>query len=230
MTEANNTLCACGCQQVVLTPGHTWRRGHYAKVHPTHSRHTRRLLPQTPEERRAKDIVFSRAYRAANKEKVAAKSRAHRAAHKAEFAAKDHAYYLTHKEESTAYNRAYYLAHKAEIAGSVRAYNVTHKADIAARKRAYRARKATAPLNDLTHAQWVEIQTAQKHLCYYCGKRCKGQLTQDHITPLSKGGSHTLHNVIGACRSCNSRKRTGPPLQPVQPLLLTAAPSKKRTA
>lgn len=91
-----------------------------------------------------------------------------------------------------------------------------------------RARKAGVPLNDLTAAQWREIQEAQEHRCYYCHTRCKGRLTQDHLTPLSKGGSHTLHNVIGACVSCNSKKRTGPPPVPVQPLLLTIAPSKKK--
>lgn len=83
-----------------------------------------------------------------------------------------------------------------------------------------RARKRAVPRADLTHTQWVMIQEAQDHCCAYCGKRCKGHLTQDHITPLSQGGAHTLHNVVGACRSCNSRKHTGPPLTAVQPLLL----------
>lgn len=83
-----------------------------------------------------------------------------------------------------------------------------------------RAEKRRAPRNDLTRAQWLMIQQRQDHRCAYCGKRCKGKLTQDHITPLAFGGSHTLHNVIGACKSCNSRKHVGPPPVPVQPLLL----------
>lgn len=83
-----------------------------------------------------------------------------------------------------------------------------------------KARKRNVAVNDLTAVQWRTIQAAQDHRCAYCDKRCKGRLTQDHITPLAKGGNHTLHNVIGACSACNSRKRTGPPLCPVQPLLL----------
>lgn len=85
-----------------------------------------------------------------------------------------------------------------------------------------RARKLQAPLNDLILPQWQAIQAMQDHRCYYCGKRCKGKLTQDHILPLSRGGSHTLHNVIAACRSCNCSKHAGPPPKPVQPFLLTA--------
>lgn len=93
------------------------------------------------------------------------------------------------------------------------------------RRRAY---KANAPRNDFTHAQWVEMQAAYDHRCAYCKKRCKGHLTQDHLTPLSKGGSHTASNIIPACFSCNSKKHTGNVLQPVQPLLLTIAPAKPR--
>src|SRR6185503_10947093 len=41
-----------------------------------------------------------------------------------------------------------------------------------------RAREKGAPINDLTHAQWLEIQAVQDHRCFYCGKRRKGHLTQ----------------------------------------------------
>jgi 5-methylcytosine-specific restriction endonuclease McrA len=78
-------------------------------------------------------------------------------------------------------------------------------------------------LNDLSVAQWREIKVAYGHRCVYCGRKMQ-HLTQDHITPLSKGGSHTAPNVVPACLSCNSKKRARAPLVPVQPLLLTIAP------
>jgi hypothetical protein len=34
MASHQDTLCACGCQQIVAR-GSTWKRGHYAKVHPS---------------------------------------------------------------------------------------------------------------------------------------------------------------------------------------------------
>lgn len=88
------------------------------------------------------------------------------------------------------------------------------------RERRYRARKNGAPIHDLTAAQWADIKAAYGHRCVYCGRKMQA-LTQDHITPLIKGGSHTRSNVVPACRSCNSKKHTGGVLCPVQPLLLT---------
>lgn len=88
-----------------------------------------------------------------------------------------------------------------------------------------RAWKLSAPRNDLTNAQWSAILHHYNYRCVYCPPKCKDckkqthQLTQDHIEPYAKGGSNTVSNVVPACRSCNSRKHTGPPLKPVQPLL-----------
>jgi len=47
--------------------------------------------------------------------------------------------------------------------------------------------------------------------CQYCGKhrsqlRGREFLTRDHITPVSKGGDNTWHNVVTACSPCNNRK------------------------
>jgi 5-methylcytosine-specific restriction endonuclease McrA len=45
------------------------------------------------------------------------------------------------------------------------------------------------------------------HLCLYCGERfAPGQLTRDHVVPVSKGGRDVWTNVVSACRRCNHRK------------------------
>lgn len=56
----------------------------------------------------------------------------------------------------------------------------------------------------LTIEEWGEIKDQFHHRCAYC--RQGKPLTQDHVIPLSKGGSHTKENVVPACRSCNGRK------------------------
>lgn len=82
-----------------------------------------------------------------------------------------------------------------------------------------RAQQRQAAINDFTAAQWQEMLVAYRHHCVYCGRKMQ-RLTQDHLTPLAKGGNHTKSNIVPACRSCNSKKGKGAPLVPVQPLLL----------
>ena len=82
--------------------------------------------------------------------------------------------------------------------------------------RKVRAKGFTA---DLTQEQWEIIKNVFKQKCVYCGKRTR-RLTKDHVIPLSKGGALTLTNIVPACLSCNSKKRTGPPPSPLQTLFL----------
>jgi hypothetical protein len=188
---------------------------------------------------------WKRANRLAHPEKVRAQARAYQTAHPVQHRAYRKAYRQTHPEQvrkhkrlahlrhgpqRCAYSRHYYATHLEQGRTTRKTYRVAHPEIDQMKKRRRRAQKAGAPRNDLTHAQWIEIQETQDHRCYYCHVRCKGKLTQDHLTPLSQGGSHTLHNVIGACRRCNAKKFTGPPLTPVQPLLLTIAAAKKKKA
>ncbi len=93
---------------------------------------------------------------------------------------------------------------------------------VAAYARKRRASRRGAAINDLTMEQWNRIQQAYGHRCVYCGKKMKGRLSQDHITPLSKGGNHTVSNVVPACVPCNSSKGNRPLKIEIQPMLLVA--------
>jgi hypothetical protein len=45
------------------------------------------------------------------------------------------------------------------------------------------------------------------NLCMYCGLQFRaGELTRDHITPISRGGRDVWTNVVTACRRCNNHK------------------------
>jgi 5-methylcytosine-specific restriction endonuclease McrA len=177
-----------------------------------------------------KQTAYFRAYYHANKEHVSQQRKAEREANPARKKAWSNASYARNKAKKLARQRIYRKNNATKIAARNDVWRLAHLDQIHSYEKKYRANRRGAPFNDLTHAQWLEIQEVQDHRCYYCGKRCKGKLTQDHIIPLSKGGAHTLHNVIGACRSCNSKKNAGPPLTPVQPLLLTIAPKKKESS
>jgi 5-methylcytosine-specific restriction endonuclease McrA len=104
---------------------------------------------------------------------------------------------------------------------AVAAWAKAHPEAIAAIGKRRRALRAGAPVNDFTAKQWAAMKEHYGHRCAYCWRKMK-RLTQDHIVPLSKGGSHTYSNIVPACQSCNSKKGTGAVLVPVQPLLLIA--------
>ena len=40
--------------------------------------------------------------------------------------------------------------------------------------------------------------------CFYCGKNKSIEI--DHVIPLSRGGTHSIGNLVSACRNCNARK------------------------
>ena len=56
----------------------------------------------------------------------------------------------------------------------------------------------------VTAKEWRAILESYGGRCAYCGSPGR---TQDHVVPISRGGTHTADNVVPACRSCNSRKR-----------------------
>lgn len=57
------------------------------------------------------------------------------------------------------------------------------------------------PLNNKT------LFRRDSNLCLYCGLRFPvGELTRDHIRPLSQGGTDLWTNVVTACRRCNNHK------------------------
>lgn len=78
----------------------------------------------------------------------------------------------------------------------------------------YRARQAGTPV-ELTEEQWLRVLNHFNYRCAYCDKDIRDFYTIDHVIPLSKGGTHTIDNVVCACLSCNSAKKDKIPLRPV---------------
>lgn len=69
-----------------------------------------------------------------------------------------------------------------------------------------RARRSNAAVCDLTIEEWQFLIHLFNHKCAYCKRWCVP--TQDHLVPLSRGGNHTIENVVPSCQSCNSKKAT----------------------
>lgn len=46
-----------------------------------------------------------------------------------------------------------------------------------------------------------------QNICLYCGKRFRnGDLSRDHLIPMSRGGIDQWTNVVTACKRCNAYK------------------------
>lgn len=45
-------------------------------------------------------------------------------------------------------------------------------------------------------------------ICHYCGQEVgRGQLTMDHVVPISRGGKSKKGNLVPACKECNNKKK-----------------------
>ena len=172
-------------------------------------------------------------YRAARRQELCQKQYDYASTHRENIRQRDISYQTSNRKKIQARKRAYnqanrekirmrynawYWANRTRCATRMKAYAQAHPDILRAISRRRRARKNGAPINDFTRAQWEAMKAHYGFRCVYCGKKPK-RLEQDHLTPLSKRGSHTVTNIVPVCRSCNSIKGTRSPLLPVQPLL-----------
>lgn len=128
--------------------------------------------------------------------------------------------YKKNREQNLARNKEYHRKKKEEIAKRKAAWRAMSYSSIRSREIAYAksergklannsskrrryAQKKYGSESTATPKEILALKHASKH-CYYC--RAIKPLTLDHFWPLAKGGTHTIGNLVFACKSCNSRK------------------------
>ena len=82
------------------------------------------------------------------------------------------------------------------------------------RRKSQRKRDLNIKNNIGNHSfeQWQELKKKYAYCCASCGmqepfiKQWFIKLTEDHIIPLSKGGSNNIDNIQPLCIGCNSKK------------------------
>lgn len=80
------------------------------------------------------------------------------------------------------------------------------------RQKRYISRKRGAE-GSHTLEEWNELKEKHNHCCVICGMQepftdqWYPWLTEDHIIPISKGGSNYIKNIQPLCHRCNCLKR-----------------------
>lgn len=94
----------------------------------------------------------------------------------------------------------YYRAQREVINARQRAYRRQNPA----RTRTYKDQRRRNAVGSISEKDWASVLRQYRGCCAYC--QTDGPMTMDHVIPLSRGGRHTVGNVVPACGSCNSSK------------------------
>jgi 5-methylcytosine-specific restriction endonuclease McrA len=186
------------------------------------------------EQNREKHLEAMRLYREANRESIAESQRAWRLANVERIRERNREYNAVHRDRIREKAREYREIHAERIQEMKRQYREANpdknrqwleanpeKAAAASRRAKHRRRSALANVRcALTADQWRQVQAFYNHRCALCKKKAK--LTQDHIIPVSKGGEHTVSNILPLCKPCNSKKGVKDIAVTFQPHLLMA--------
>lgn len=130
---------------------------------------------------------------------------------------------LTTKEHRAAENRAWRRSNRERVKHHQATFHAAHPEARSVYVHRYKAKWGPArESGDLTRAQWLARLEEFGHACAYC-LRTDLPLTQDHMQPISRGGRHTIDNIVPACQPCNSTKHDYGVLRMVASMIMNRA-------
>jgi hypothetical protein len=143
--------------------------------------------------------AYNKAYKAANKDRLAVTTKAYKAANKDEIAAYQKAYKEANREEIAVKNKAYREANREEMAVKGKAYREANREEMAVKGKAYREAN---PLKYAAHRMVKNALKSGKLIkpkpCTNCNKEAKlDGHHHDYSKPLE---------VTWLCRSCHKRE------------------------
>jgi len=179
---------------------------------------------------RVNKAKIDKIYRENNSEKIKTKQREYYLLHQEDIIKKSKQYLKDNKEKAKARQKEYYAKNREKLKDSSRRYRAEN-IDIvrekerkyrispmgkAVRKNSHNKRKKSFSGGDLTSTQIKEILENAIN-CYWCNNKLKNKHI-DHYIPLSKGGKHSLENIVVSCPHCNCSKNAKDPLEFAQSL------------
>jgi HNH endonuclease len=80
-----------------------------------------------------------------------------------------------------------------------------HRDNPAAMLRLKTVRRTAEDANEVTEKDWRRLVLRYNGCCAYCG-RPVARPHADHVVPVTRGGRHSIGNLLPVCKSCNSSK------------------------
>lgn len=148
-----------------------------------------------------KVAVWLKRWRSKNGEKIREYAKKHGTPEKRK------AYRINHREQLREYHRLRYLHNKEKYQEQGRAWRMANPLK---RRQSVNRRRAKRVLAGGFHTadQIAELHTRQDGKCFHCSVEFNGVFTEDHIIPISRGGTDWIDNIALMCQSCNSSKGT----------------------
>lgn len=141
-----------------------------------------------------------REHRKEYKKKWDQKNKEHQKEHKKEW-------YQKNKEFRKEYDKEWYQENKELRKEYDKIYSKKHRKE---RNLKNRMRWHNLKLiGSHTLGEWETLKAQYNWTCPSCGKKePEIKLTEDHIIPISRGGSNNIENIQPLCGPCNSKKYT----------------------
>ena len=189
----------------------------YQKMHPEVKKKAQKNYRDShPEELR----ISKKIYQTNNKETIRGKAKIYRKNNSVKRNEYQREYMKKHPDKSSVYTKTYYAKNHEKCLESSRMFRLNNPEKTAEMRRRYakehpfdssfrcarrRAMKQNAE-GSHTRQEWLLLCEKYDNKCLCCGN--KTDLTEDHIVPITKGGSDYISNIQPLCRSCNSSKHT----------------------
>ena len=145
-------------------------------------------------------IEKNQLWRKANSQRVKNYNKLYRQENHDKVVAATRAWYLANREKQSASSKAWYEANKETATARWRSWAKNNPDILRANERRRRARKQKAKTYLITAKDAERILSKP---CLYCGIPSEHL---DHVIPLSRGGDHSIGNLVGACGPCNLSK------------------------
>lgn len=119
--------------------------------------------------------------------------------------------YYRHRESKLEKAKQYYDLNKEKIREYKKEYNRKQENKPLFRNARHR-RRARLKDSDVTPSQIRALVKKSKN-CYWCNVKLNKNYHIDHYTPISKGGKHTISNLVVSCPKCNLQKNAKDPFE-----------------